>query len=870
MQVATAAPAIFTANANGQGVPAAVLLGVAANGQQTYEAIAQFDTTSGTFRPKPISFGAVGDRVFLILYLCGIRNANANSVRVLIGGQAITPDYAGSQGGLAGLNQINVELPRSLTGNGLVTLSVSAVGAATSNEVGIEIASVAGTTTPQITSLSASTVLAGQELVINGANFSATAAENSVRVLGDETQPEAQILEAASTRLRVLVPFGASSGKVAVRTSQGEGVTASPLTMRTSVSGFVQDNKRQAIRGVTVRLVGTNISAQTNAEGAFILPDTPASLAATIEIDGTTVPGGLPYPKQQFKLRVRTERDNQVNGYIELKQATGPSITVGSGFNADQSLITTAEWRASASVPEGQLQTGQVILDIPNNATVKFPNGATNGSLTLTVLESGRTPGTLPAGQFSPVIAQLTPFGATITPGAKLTFPNPDGYAANTQLKLYRYDQTPDSPTLGSFVEAGAATVSADGQRIERAPNAVTETSYYFASGSRPMITLIGRVVENNLNHTPVRRALVNARGQGIFTDGFGGFVIRNVPINASGTFAAQLSGEFVIANGELVIGDDRVGVESDFMRPSRRVDRSQHEDVPPVANGQTVSPDLVLSSVNANRAPTIFAPANITMNAGTTREVTFFASDPDPGQTVQVTVSGASFAAVSKGSADSFTLRLTPGTNDGGNYTLTLTVSDGQGGTNTQNISLRVNGVGVTADDQVVIVDKNTAKAIRLTGSDPLGRPLTFVIVSQPSRGALGGTAPNVTYTPARDYVGADSFTFKVRAGQVESNEAAVTIRVRGSNSAPVLTVPGNLSVNGGETLKFTVTASDPDAGQPLKFEVQGKPDGATIIENPTNLQFSWTPTVLQTRSYEVTFKVTDNGTPPLSDTKL
>ena len=60
-------------------------------------------------------------------------------------------------------------------------------------------------------------------------------------------------------------------------------------------------------------------------------------------------------------------------------------------------------------------------------------------------------------------IAQVTPFKTILTPGGKLTFPNTDGFPAGVQVTLFRFDQTTISPTLGSFIAAGVATVSADG-----------------------------------------------------------------------------------------------------------------------------------------------------------------------------------------------------------------------------------------------------------------------------------------------------------------------------------------------------------------------------------------------------------------------
>ena len=77
-----------------------------------------------------------------------------------------------------------------------------------------------------------------------------------------------------------------------------------------------------------------------------------------------------------------------------------------------------------------------------------------------------------------------------------------------------------------------------------------------------------------------------------------------------------------------------------------------------------------------------------------------------------------------------------------------------------------------------------------------------------------------------------------------------------------PALTVPGAQIVNEGQALSFTVSATDPDAGQTVTIMATGLPSGATL----SNGTFSWTPTYNQSGSYTVTFTATDNGTPPLS----
>ncbi|MGH9837853.1 MAG: hypothetical protein ACREEM_03625, partial [Blastocatellia bacterium] len=66
VQISAAAPGVFTANANGLGVVAAVTIRVAANGAQTIEAVAQ--AGGGQQIPRPIDLGPDGERVFLSLF----------------------------------------------------------------------------------------------------------------------------------------------------------------------------------------------------------------------------------------------------------------------------------------------------------------------------------------------------------------------------------------------------------------------------------------------------------------------------------------------------------------------------------------------------------------------------------------------------------------------------------------------------------------------------------------------------------------------------------------------------------------------------------------------------------------------------------
>lgn len=131
-------------------------------------------------------------------------------------------------------------------------------------------------------------------------------------------------------------------------------------------------------------------------------------------------------------------------------------------------------------------------------------------------------------------------------------------------------------------------------------------------------------------------------------------------------------------------------------------------------------------------------------------------------------------------------------------------------------------------AASQSVSTPEDIPKSIVLTGSDPDGDTISFQIASGPSHGTLKGTAPNLVYTPALNYFGDDSFTFRAYDGKAYSDSATISITVTPVNDPPTA---GNISVTAkrNATIQVTLKGADVD-GDPLTYEIVAPPDSGSV----------------------------------------
>jgi hypothetical protein len=115
-----------------------------------------------------------------------------------------------------------------------------------------------------------------------------------------------------------------------------------------------------------------------------------------------------------------------------------------------------------------------------------------------------------------------------------------------------------------------------------------------------------------------------------------------------------------------------------------------------------------------------------------------------------------------------------------------TYVLSDGIGGTSTGQVTVTVTPVNdapvAVADTAWTTVDLPIAIPILANDRDVDGDPLTISVQSQPTQGTLAVSAQGIaTYTPNAGYTGADSFTYRLSDGLLNSAIVTVSLSVLG-----------------------------------------------------------------------------------------
>jgi VCBS repeat-containing protein len=170
--------------------------------------------------------------------------------------------------------------------------------------------------------------------------------------------------------------------------------------------------------------------------------------------------------------------------------------------------------------------------------------------------------------------------------------------------------------------------------------------------------------------------------------------------------------------------------------------------------------------------------------------------SDPDRDTLSAVLGSGPSHGTLTLNANGSFA--YTPAANYHGSDSFTYLAGDGEQESSPATVTITVGAVNDiptaatdaygTGEDTTLTVD---APGVLANDSDPDGDTLSAVAGSGPSHGTLTLNADgSFTYTPAADFNGNDSFTYRASDGSLISDSVTVTLTVTASNDPPTVTV--------------------------------------------------------------------------------
>lgn len=249
------------------------------------------------------------------------------------------------------------------------------------------------------------------------------------------------------------------------------------------------------------------------------------------------------------------------------------------------------------------------------------------------------------------------------------------------------------------------------------------------------------------------------------------------------------------------------------------------------LANGQG---GLAIGSVTVTVTPVNDSPmaaADLAMTwEDTPCRIDVLANDKDPdGDSISI----VEFTRSENGSVTLHPqggLLYSPKTNFFGLDTFSYRIRDSKNAEATNSVSVMVRPVNdpPVAADQSWSLNKHASINLEFIAHDAEEDPLLFKVVKGPEHGVLL-SYPNVaTYSPAKDFVGTDSFTYVARDGQTEGNAATVTLTILDANNPPVAQ-DQSITTEQGQAVEITLTALDAD-NEPSSFRVLSQPTNGTL----------------------------------------
>ncbi len=218
----------------------------------------------------------------------------------------------------------------------------------------------------------------------------------------------------------------------------------------------------------------------------------------------------------------------------------------------------------------------------------------------------------------------------------------------------------------------------------------------------------------------------------------------------------------------------------------------------------------------------------------------------------------------------DDGTVNYEPDPNFCGTDTFTYTISDGNGGTDTATVTVDVvcvndppvanNDSGTTPEDTAITIDA----AANDTDIDGNLDPSTTTVLTSPTHGTLvNNNDGTFSYTPAPNYNGPDSFTYKICDTGGLCDTSTVDITVTPVQDAPDA-VDDSANVDEDGSVDIPVLGNDTDAdGDSLTVtEVSDPPNGTATINPDGTVKYTPAPDFCGQDSFTYTISDGNDGT--------
>lgn len=233
---------------------------------------------------------------------------------------------------------------------------------------------------PFISDFSQTTGIEGETIVITGKNFSATASENVVMFNGTA----ATVSAATTSQLEVIIPAGATKGKITVTVNGKTATSAKDFAIATpAIIGFTPIT---GAIGSSVTINGTFSSTASenvvtfNGVAAIVASATSTQLVVSVPVGATT---------GKIAVTVRGKIINSLEDFVVIAPPTITTITPLSGTIGSTVVITGNYFSLNRS--ENLVKFNGVIATVTQatstQLTVTVPTGATTGKIAITVKE---------------------------------------------------------------------------------------------------------------------------------------------------------------------------------------------------------------------------------------------------------------------------------------------------------------------------------------------------------------------------------------------------------------------------------------------------------------------------------------------------